>query len=93
MEIAQERSHLRFGEPALEGWHLVLAEQNQTAHFGICRGNPARQLRLMHRAVDIWRRRFEAKIVVLMAMGAANFVKMLALLLLRCKRICRVATG
>jgi len=83
MEICQQRRHLLFVKPASKTGHQSPAVEDVEPNgcFG-CR-NAAGQRLVLKYIVQVRRNFLEREVVVLMAMGAANLVKMLPFCLLR----------
>lgn len=85
MKKRQQRSHLLVSESADKRRHHSLPSENVLPYRRIGGGHPTWQRLAFKDAVKIRRNLLERKIVLLVAVGAANLVEMLALRLLRSK--------
>jgi hypothetical protein len=93
MQIGQQGGRLFIGKAPGKGGHHPLPGQNHTLDLGIGGSGAAGQRLLLKDAVQVWRNFLQSQIVVLVAMGAAGLVEVLALRLLLRKLRNRTAAG
>lgn len=74
------------GEAAGKGRHEAFAAEHDTGDFGVACLCAAGQDWMLENTMKIRRRLFQSKVVVLVAVGASDLVKMLSLGLLRRQR-------
>ena len=86
MQVCQQRRQLLVGESADKARHHSLPCQHILPH-GFVRGrNSAGQSFAGEDAMQVWGYLLERQVVVFMAVGAANLVKVLPFSFLRCER-------
>ena len=85
MEVGEEGGHLLVGEPDRKRGHHSLPGKDHALHFGISGRSSARQRGAGKDAMEIGRNFLQVQVVVFMAVGAADLVKVLPFCLLRCK--------
>src|ERR1035437_3951015 len=93
MKVGDERSHLFAGEAAGEAGHHSLPCQHILPHYFVVCWNSAGQRLTVEDAAQVRRGFLERQVVVLVTVGAANLVKVLAFGLLRGKCRCCMAAS
>jgi hypothetical protein len=78
VQIGQEGDHLLVRESACEGGHRSLPHEHNLAHFHIRGWSAIKEGLATEYEVQIRRNLFECLVVVLVTMGAADLVKVLA---------------
>jgi hypothetical protein len=86
VQIGQESGHLLVRESACEGGHHSLPYQHILPHGCICSWNASEEGLAVEDAVQIRRDFLKCLVVILVAMGAADLVKVFAFRLLRGER-------
>lgn len=82
MEVGQQVGHLLVRKATIKGRHHSLSDDDDAADLGIRGGFAAGKRRSGEEAVEVGRNLFERQVVVAMAVGAADFIKMLPFRLL-----------
>lgn len=93
VQICDQRGHLLLREAAAEAGHHALSCQYIVPHGRIAGSRAAGQGFVVEDAMQIRRNLLQSQIVVLMAMGAARLIQMLAHGLLRGQRRSGMAAG
>jgi hypothetical protein len=83
VQVGQQGGHLLVGKATVKGWHHSLTREYDVLNLGIGCGCSAWQSGMHEDTVEIRWSLFQIQVVLIMAMGAANVVKVFAFCLQR----------